>query len=1040
MMLIMDSEDTSFFSWARWLKNTSFIYNRESLKKGLDFLYEELSGRLKQLSDKITFSPSYIIFVYRPEKIRNHPVSQYVGKAKELGFHFLYFEEYEEMLPMECDQRVFLEKENYEGFMQDTENGENIQEFYYPHVSIQQAKEAVMKLACVYVDERSLESSLTKNISLFEILGIMSVYDLHIKERWEKSRVYDSMAAPIGVKSGNEIVYLDINEQYHGPHGLVAGTTGSGKSEIMQTLILSLATLFHPYEVSFVIIDFKGGGMVNQFRRLPHLNGAITNIDGKEVNRSLLSIRAELRKRQEAFAQYEVNHIDDYIKLYKEGKTQIPLPHLILIVDEFAELKSDQPDFMKELISTARIGRSLGVHLILATQKPSGVVNDQIWSNSKFKLCLKVQNAADSNEVLKSPLASEIVEPGRAYLQVGNNEIFQLFQSAYSGAPVRNSSMDAKRKYKICSVGLDGTRKVIYEQKTEEYKGETQLEAIVEYIQEYCEKENIEKCSPLCLPPLEDSIAFDGGTLEDTVTDICVRFGIYDDPTRQYQGAMEMNLTQNNLMIVGTAQTGKTNLIQVFLRALIERYSPAKVNIYILDFASGILRNFEKSNMVGGVITAGEDEKVKNFFRMMTAMMKERKEFLAQKGLSSFSAYFEGNQCVYPQVIIVLEGLMIFRSMCEQFEDQLLQLIREGVSVGISVIATNAQATGIGYRMLGGFSKRIALNCNDTSEYATLFERCKLQISENAGRCIVSLDKEFYECQIYAAFQTEKELLRNEEIGKFILHYNEKYEEHVAAIPQIPAVVTADMIEEEMKLKDRKEYELALGYEYEEIKLLTMPLLTIPVLTIIGKEGFGRENYIRYAISSLANRCQEEMVEIFVLDSMMKKLEEVSKVYSEVHYECRQENFAGVISTVKEKIEKRYQYTKEHGKAKERERLLLLIVNDRDFIMNAEPAVIKNIQILTEQYLNMGFSLWLSGFENKNYGFSAPELVKKAKNSSAVILFNSVSEITFVDIPLSVAKENKKEIEPGEGFAIIGTKTYKIKTPLYRKTSHIPEK
>lgn len=171
----------------------------------------------------------------------------------------------------------------------------------------------------------------------------------------------------------------------------------------------------------------------------------------------------------------------------------------------------------------------------------------------------------------------------------------------------------------------------------------------------------------------------------------------------------------------------------------------------------------------------------------------------------------------------------------------------------------------------------------------------------------------------------------------------------------------------------------------------------------------------------------------------MKKLEEVSKAYSEVHYECRQENFAGVISTVKEKIEERYQYTKEHGKAKERERLLLLIVNDRDFIMNAEPAVIKDIQILTEQYLNMGFSLWLSGFENKNYGFSAPELVKKAKNSSAVILFNSVSEITFVDIPLSVAKENKKEIEPGEGFAIIGTKTYKIKTPLYRKTSHIPE-
>ena len=218
------------------------------------------------------------------------------------------------------------------------------------------------------------------------------------------------------------MVFLDLHEKFHGPHGLVAGTTGSGKSEILQSYILSMATLFHPYEVGFVIIDFKGGGMVNQFRRLPHLNGAITNIDGSEIERSLLSIRAELRKRQELFARYDVNHIDAYIRKYKNNETDIPLPHLILIVDEFAELKSDQPEFMKELISTARIGRSLGVHLILATQKPSGVVDNQIWSNSRFKLCLKVQNKEDSNEVLKSPLAAEIKEPGRAYLQVGTVE------------------------------------------------------------------------------------------------------------------------------------------------------------------------------------------------------------------------------------------------------------------------------------------------------------------------------------------------------------------------------------------------------------------------------------------------------------------------------------------------------------------------------------------------------------------------------------------------------------------------------------------
>ena len=154
----------------------------------------------------------------------------------------------------------------------------------------------------------------------------------------------------VSINAKNEIVSLNLHEKYHGPHGLVAGTTGSGKSEILQSYILSAAMRFHPFEIAFVIIDFKGGGMVNQFRNLPHLVGAITNIDGREMARSLKSIKAELVKRQALFAEANVNHIDKYIKLYKEGKVNKPLPHLVIIVDEFAELKAEQPEFMKELM------------------------------------------------------------------------------------------------------------------------------------------------------------------------------------------------------------------------------------------------------------------------------------------------------------------------------------------------------------------------------------------------------------------------------------------------------------------------------------------------------------------------------------------------------------------------------------------------------------------------------------------------------------------------------------------------------------------
>lgn len=383
--------------------------------------------------------------------------------------------------------------------MCDADDISKIVPFYYDNVSDVIMDRISRRLASVQTEEVSLEGSLTKNINLFALLNIFGVEDLDLKKRWASTAVYKSMAVPLGV-SKTGVVYLDLHDKAHGPHGLVAGTTGSGKSEILQTYILSVATYFHPYEVAFLIIDFKGGGMVNQFRNLPHLLGAITNIDGKEINRSLKSIKAELQKRQRLFAQAGVNHIDKYIMKYKSGEAKEPLPHLVIIVDEFAELKAEQPDFMKELISAARIGRSLGVHLILATQKPAGQVDDQIWSNSRFKLCLKVQGPEDSNEVLKSPLAAEIKEPGRAYLQVGNNEIFELFQSAYSGDSEKAVDNYVK-PFKVSEVAPSGKRKVIYEQKKASggEKGRTQLDAIVEYVHDYCEKSNIKKLPNICL-------------------------------------------------------------------------------------------------------------------------------------------------------------------------------------------------------------------------------------------------------------------------------------------------------------------------------------------------------------------------------------------------------------------------------------------------------------------------------------------------------------------------------------------------------------
>ena len=357
MVFLLDEIYAPFLHWVRWLPNTydsetkerNIMYDDATSKIVLGNIYAEISRRESMKKEEIQALPDYIVFAFRSERLSEHPVSKYFDMARNYGFTFIFFEESESLLHKACAYAVTLDSEHRSGTVKDLSNATELQVFSYSRVKKEIAEDCARKLAPVFIKEPSLENNLTKSITLYQLLGIKNVRELSLANRWNSSKIYQSMAAPLGVKSGGEVVYLDIHEKFHGPHGLVAGTTGSGKSEILQSYILSMATLFHPYEVGFIIIDFKGGGMANQFKDLPHLNGAITNIDGKQINRSLMSIKAELIKRQELFAKYDVNRIDDYIKLYKNGTTPVPLPHLILIVDEFAELKSEQPEFMKEL-------------------------------------------------------------------------------------------------------------------------------------------------------------------------------------------------------------------------------------------------------------------------------------------------------------------------------------------------------------------------------------------------------------------------------------------------------------------------------------------------------------------------------------------------------------------------------------------------------------------------------------------------------------------------------------------------------------------
>lgn len=432
--------------FARWLPHSwnsekSFRYVAENREEASDVFFELASIirqraeiRSENRNEKVVPRPYYILVLANPEMLEGELISKYVLNPKpEYGLTTLILAENYEELPNECE--FIVENSNlFSGVYHVYDDLDERIPVRIDPISPASLESFARSIASVQVKELESGGDIPNSLSFFDMFGVNSLSELNVIERWRKNRTYDSMRAIVGQKSGGAPMYLDIHEKYHGPHGLVAGTTGSGKSETLQTYILSLAINFSPDDVGFFVIDYKGGGMANLFSNLPHLIGQISNLSGNQVHRAMVSIKSENVRRQRIFNEYGVNNINSYTKMYKNNEAKIPVPHMLIIIDEFAELKREEPDFMKELISVAQVGRSLGVHLILATQKPSGTVDDNIWSNSKFRLCLRVQDRQDSNDMLHRPDAAYITQAGRCYMQVGNDELFELFQSGWSGA------------------------------------------------------------------------------------------------------------------------------------------------------------------------------------------------------------------------------------------------------------------------------------------------------------------------------------------------------------------------------------------------------------------------------------------------------------------------------------------------------------------------------------------------------------------------------------------------------------------------------
>lgn len=823
LALIYDESDEKSFDFVRWLPHTmnnekTFRYiatNPEEVKvlsSSLDVIIENR----KDLSDsKLEDEQPYFVVICLDKELTSKAecVRRILELKKNIKFSIISMCENLIDLPKECMAVVELNNCYSNVTLIDDVSKPPISFNIDPPQKID-IRNITKVLSNTFVNFSGSSFALPKKYTFMEMLDIGMIEHLNLAESWAMHDPTKSLAATVGVDKYGEPFKLDLHERAHGPHGLVAGMTGSGKSEFIISYILSMATSFHPYEVAFILIDYKGGGMAKSFENIPHTAGVITNLDGNGIQRSLASMRSELHRRERIFRdvslKYNVSNIDiyKYQKLYREGKVKEPLPHLFIISDEFAELKKEQPDFMTELTSTARVGRSLGVHLILATQKPGGVVDDQIRSNSRFKICLKVQDSGDSVEMLGRPDAAALVDTGRFYLQVGYNEIFEIGQSAWAGAPYYPSAKTIKDLDDAVSV-IDMNGRVIAEVNTDRFSmikdPPKQLDVITKYISKYCEDEKIEWWK-MWLDPIPAHIYVDelaekyAPKTEKFVLNPI--FGEYDDPSHQAQGILTLPITEDgNAIVYGSAGSGKAMFVEAVCYSLMKNHSPEEVNIYILDFGAETLAAFADAPHIGDIIFSYETEKVNNLFKLMLGKTETRKKLLSQFG-GNMVQYNQRSDKPEPNIIVIINNFAAFNEMFEDRIAEVSYLTREGTKYGIYFILTCTGVNNVKFSLLQNFKSTYCLQLNNVDDYATVVGKTGGMLPEKfEGRGFYRRDKDsLLEFQVAEVFKEDPPY---DEIRKFARKMAYKYSNlRAVRVPVLPQEVSEEFLAPYVKRND----------------------------------------------------------------------------------------------------------------------------------------------------------------------------------------------------------------------------------------------
>jgi S-DNA-T family DNA segregation ATPase FtsK/SpoIIIE len=578
-------------------------------------------------------------------------------------------------------------------------------------------------------------SDLPRSVSLLQVVGTELGTDTEaVLQRWQETnsiltgprasaaigRSRPNLRAVFG-QAATEPFALDLRTD--GPHALVGGTTGSGKSEFLQAWVLGLASAHSPQRVSFLFVDYKGGSAFAECLDLPHTVGLVTDLSPHLVRRALTSLRAELRYREHLFNRKKVK---DIIEMEKLGDPEVP-PSLVIIVDEFAALATEVPEFVDGVVDVAQRGRSLGLHLILATQRPAGVIRDNLRANTNLRVALRMADESDSDDVLGTPMAAgfDPALPGRAAAKTGPGRI-RVFQSGYAGG--WTSDIPAPTEIEVEDLRFGPATAWQSPSSTAEVaapSGPTDIQRVVKTIKAAATGAELPAPRKPWLPELAP--AYDFSKLPSRRTDTELVLGVVDDAAQQAQPTVSyLPDRDGNMAVIGTGGSGKSTALRAVAVSSAITMRGGPVQVYGLDFAAGGLQMLEVLPHVGAIISGDDEERVARLLRWLRDLVDDRAVRYAEARAGGIVDYRRlANRPDEARIILLLDGMGAFR---EAFESSVTspwfsvfsQIATDGRAVGVHVVVSGDRSGSIPMSLSSSIQRRLVLRLANADDYAML--------------------------------------------------------------------------------------------------------------------------------------------------------------------------------------------------------------------------------------------------------------------------------------------------------------------------------